>query len=89
MQSEYFTISNCVFNVNFIALVLSMILGGGSQNYIRGTSSLDAPSRKNFYTQNEYFGISNCIFNSNLLALVVSKILGRSQIYTIGEPTHP
>ena len=66
-----------------------MILGGGSQNYIRGTSSLDAPSRKIFYTQNEYFGISNCIFNSNLLALVVSKILGRSQIYTIGEPTHP
>jgi len=27
-QSEYFTISNCVFNFNYLALVLSGILGG-------------------------------------------------------------
>jgi len=28
MQREYFTISNCVFNFNFLALVLSDLLGG-------------------------------------------------------------
>jgi len=89
MQSEYFTISNCVFNVNFIALVLSMILGGGPKITLGALRPWMPLAGKNFYTQNEYFGISNCIFNSNLLALVVSKILGRSQIYTIGEPTHP
>jgi len=27
-QIEYFTISNCIFNFNFLALVLSEILGG-------------------------------------------------------------
>ena len=27
-QSEYFTISNCVFNFNILALVVSEILGG-------------------------------------------------------------
>jgi len=34
-QSEYFTISNCVFNFNILDLVLFGILGG-SQIYIRG-----------------------------------------------------
>ena len=27
-RSEYFTISNCVFNFNFLALVVSEIIGG-------------------------------------------------------------
>jgi len=35
MLSEYFTISNCVFNFSFLALVLYEILGG-SQIYVRG-----------------------------------------------------
>ena len=39
-QIDYFTISNCIFNFDFLALVLSVILGG-SQNYIRGTVPLD------------------------------------------------
>ena len=34
-QGEYFTISNCVFNFNLLALVVSEHLGG-SQIYVRG-----------------------------------------------------
>ena len=34
-KSEYFTITNCVFNFNILALVVSEILGG-SQIYVRG-----------------------------------------------------
>ena len=33
-QNEYFGISNCIFNFNFLALVVSEILGG-SQIYTR------------------------------------------------------
>jgi len=91
MLSEYFTISNCVFNFSFLSLVLYEILGW-SQIYIRGAvPPYVLPSGKIFYTQNEYFGISNCVFNFsfldfnfNFLALVVSEILGGSQIYTRG-----
>ena len=74
--SEYFTISNSVFNFRFLSLVLYEILGW-SQIYIRGRCApLDAPQRKNFYAQNEHFVISNSIFNFNFLALVVPEILG-------------
>ena len=42
-QSEYFTISNCVYNFNILALVVSEILGG-SQIYVRGPcATLYAP----------------------------------------------
>ena len=40
--SEYVTISNCVFNFNILALVLSGILGG-SQIYIRGPCAPQRP----------------------------------------------
>ena len=47
-QSEYFTISNCIFNLNILALVVSEILGG-SQLYIRGPCApLYSPSGKIF-----------------------------------------
>jgi len=69
MQNEYFGISNCVFNFNFLAPELTAIY-----TYIY----IFIPM------QNEYFGISNCVFNFNFLALAVSEILGESQIYTRG-----
>ena len=76
--------SNGVFNFNFLALLLSEILGG-SQIYTRGPYALwTPPSGEIFFTQSEYFTISNCVFNFNILALVVSEILGGSQIYGRG-----
>jgi len=41
MQNEYFGISNYVFNFNFLALVVSEILGG-PQFTIGGLRTLDA-----------------------------------------------
>ena len=77
--------SNGVFNFNFLALLLSEILGG-SQIY---TTPPGRPLAENFFfTQSEYFTISNCVFNFNILALVVSEILGGSQIYVRG-PSAP
>jgi len=35
-QNGYFTVSNGIFKFNFLALVVSEIIGGGSQIYIRG-----------------------------------------------------
>ena len=75
--------SNGVFNFNFLTLVFSKILGG-SQIHTRGLRHLDAPYRRNIFTQSEYFTISNCVFNFNILALVVSEILGGSKIYIRG-----
>ena len=77
--------SNDVLNFNFLALVLSEILGG-SQIYTMGPTplDLDAPERRNICTQSEYFRISNCVFNFNYLAIVLSEILGGSRIYTRG-----
>jgi len=72
--------SNGVFYFNFLALLLSQILGV-SYIYTRGPY---APWRRNFCTQSEYFTISNCVLNFNILTLVVSKILGGSQIYVRG-----
>jgi len=73
---EYFTMSNGVFNVNFLALLLSEILGG-SQIYTRGPTPPGRPLADIFFTQSEYFTMSNGVFNFNILALVVSEILGR------------
>jgi len=41
-QIDYFTISKCIFNFNFIALVLSVILGGPKIT-LGGTAPPDAP----------------------------------------------
>ena len=69
-RGEYFTMSNGVFNFNFLALVFSEILEG-SQIYTRGPYAPWTPlSDKFFFTQSEYFTISNCVFNFNILALV-------------------
>ena len=76
--------SNGVFNFNFLALLLSEILGG-SQIYTRWPyAPWTHPIGKIFFTQSELFTISNCVFIFNILALVVSEILGGSQIYVRG-----
>ena len=45
---EYFTMSNGVFNVNFLALLLSEILGG-SQIYTRGPTPPGRPLADIFF----------------------------------------
>jgi len=79
--------SNGVFNFNFLALLLTEILGG-SQIYTRGTYAPWTPLAEKFFTQSEYFKISNCVFNFNILALVVSDILGGPK-FTLGGPVPP
>ena len=61
-----------VFNFNFLALVLSEILG--FQIYTRGLKAAWTTSAEKNCTGNGYFTISNCVFNFNILALVVSEI---------------
>jgi len=80
-QSENFTISNCVFNFNILALVVSEILGG--PKFTLGGPFV-RPIAENFCTRGEYFTMSNGVFNFNFLALLLSEILGESQIYTRG-----
>jgi len=76
--------SNGILNFNFLALLLSEILGG-SQIYNRGPyAPWTLPSKEFFFTLSEYFTISNCVFNFNILALVLFGILGGSQIYVRG-----
>ena len=75
--------SNAVFNFNFLALLLTEILGG-SQIYTRGPYAPWTPPSGEIFTQSEYFTVSNCVFNFNIRALVVSEILGGSQIYVRG-----
>ena len=76
--------SNGVFNFNFVALLLSEILGG-SQIYTRGPYAPWTPPSGEIFTQSEYFTISNCVFNFNILTLVVSEILGGPK-FTLGGP---
>ena len=64
------------FNFNFLALLLSEILGG-SQIYTMGPyAPWTPPSGEIFFTQSEHFAISNGVFNFNILALVLFGILG-------------
>ena len=65
---EYVSMSNGVFNFNFLALLLTQILGG--------------PKFTLQFTFT--FTLSNCVSNFNILALVVSEIIGGSQIYVRG-----
>ena len=74
-QDEHFTISNSLFNFNFLAPVDSEILGAP-----KFTLCVPAPTADFFGTQNEHFTISNSVLNFSFLALVVSEILEWSQI---------
>jgi len=67
--------SNGVLNFNFLALLLSEILGGPKFT-IGGPMPPGRPLAENFFTYSEYFTLSNCVFNFNILPPVVSEILG-------------
>ena len=79
--------SNGVFNFNFLALLLSEILGG-SEIYTRGLTPPGRPLAEKFFTQGEYFTMSNCVFNFNILALVLFVIFGGPK-FTLGGPALP
>ena len=76
--------SNGVFNFNFLALVFSETLGVPNLHQV-ALRPLDAPQRRNFFTQSEYFTIPNCVFNFSFLSLVLYEIFGWSQIYIRGH----
>jgi len=48
-RGEYFTMSNGVFNLNFLALVFSEILGGGPKFTFRGPVPPSMPASGNFF----------------------------------------
>ena len=73
-QSDYFTIYNCVFNFNILA--------------VGGPGPPVPPQRRNFCILGEYFIMSNGIFNFNYIAFLLSEILG-SPKFTLGRPTPP
>jgi len=79
--------SNGIFNFNFLALLLTELLGG-SQIYTMGPYAPWTPLAEKFCTQSEYFTISNCVFNFNILALVVFEILGGPK-FMLGGPVPP
>ena len=79
--------SNGVYNFNFLALLLSEILGGPKFT-LGGSTPLGRPLSEKFFIQSEYFTMSNCVFNFNILALVVSDIL-RGPKFTLGGPVPP
>ena len=78
-EASTLTMSNGIFNFNFLALVFSEILGGPKFT-LGALRPLDATYRRTFFTKSEYFTICNCVFNFNILALVVSEILGVSNL---------
>jgi len=86
-RGEYFTMSNGVFNFNFLPLVFSEILGGPKFT-LGGPTPPGRPYRRNFFTRRKYFTISNRVFNFNILALVVSEIL-KGPKFTLGGPVPP
>jgi len=79
--------SHGVFNFNYLALLLSEILGGPKFT-LGGPTPPVRPKRRNLCTQSEYFTISNCVFNCNILVLVVFEIL-RGPKFTLGGPVPP
>ena len=87
-RGEYVTMSNGVFNFNFLALLLSEILGGSQIYTRRPYAPWTPPSGEFFFTQSEYFTISNCVFNFNILAVVVSKLIGGPK-FTLGGSVPP
>jgi len=82
-RGEYVTMSNGSFNFNFLALLLSEILGGPKFT-LGGSTPPGRPLAVKFFYPKRVFTMSNCVFNFNILALVLFGILGGSQIYIRG-----
>jgi len=74
---EYFTISNSIFNFNFLALAVSAILGGVPNLHCKEI----------LYVKRVLHNIKLC-FNFNFLALVLSEILGGPK-FTLGGSALP
>ena len=72
--------SNGIFNFNFLALLLSEILGG-SQIYTRGPYAPWTPPSVEMFVPKASTSQYLIVFNFYILTLVVSEILGGSQIY--------
>jgi len=86
-QSECFTTSNCIFNFNFLAVVVADILGGPKFT-LKGGPAL--PSGKIFVAKAgtlPYLG-PNGVYKDNFLAVVVSEILGLPK-FTLGGLAPP
>ena len=80
--------SNGIFNFNFLAFVLSEILGGSQIHTLGGPRPPGRPQQRNFVP---IASTSQCVivfFNFNILALVVSEILGGPK-FTLGGPVPP
>jgi len=67
--------ANGVFNFNFLALLLSEILGGPKFT-LGGPTPWTPPSGEIFVPKASTLQYLIVFFNFNILALVVSKILG-------------
>jgi len=60
-RGEYFTMSNGVFNFNFLVFVFSEILWG--PKFTQGPyAPWTPPIGEIFFTKSKYFTISNCVF---------------------------
>jgi len=79
--------SNCVSKFNFLALLLSEILGGPKFT-LGGHTPPGRPLAEKSLYQSEYFTISNCVFNFKILALAVSDILVGPK-FTLRGPVPP
>ena len=76
LAGEYFTMSNCVFNFNILALVVSDILGGPKFTLGGPVPPSTPPSGIFLCIPGEYVSMSNGVFNFNFLALLLTDILG-------------
>jgi len=76
-----------VFNFNFLALLISEILGG-FQIYTRGPYARLTPLAEKFLCPKRVLQTSNCVFNFNILTLVLSEILGGPKL-TLGGHVPP
>ena len=77
MLSEYFTISNCVFNFSFLALVLYEILGG-SQIYVRGPCAPRRPPSGKILSYAQVFANICIIVNFQLRSSINAGLTERS-----------
>jgi len=76
-STRYFTISNCIFNSNFLALAFSEILGG-SQNYIRGPWAPRRPPSGKVLTHAQVLGSIYIIVNFQLRSSINAGLTERS-----------
>ena len=73
--------SNCVFNFNILALVVSKI-SGGSQMYVRGLCApLNAPLAEIFCTRGKYFTMSAIWPTTSVLPAVVVLAHGQPPVW--------